>query len=253
MAQTSAAPAHDADIAAIAAAIGDQSRTRVLAALAGGRALPASVLASEAGVSAPTISGHLNRLLDAGLVCVEKHGRHRYYRLAGPEVAHALEAIALIAPQVPVRSLRAGTRANARRRARTCYDHLAGKLGVTVMSALLEQDVVTGHDGSYVPGQDQLSATGSVVHYQLTDRGRAWFADFGVVLDRIPPRRPLIRYCVDWSEQRHHLAGGAAAALADRLFDLDWLRRGPSPRVVLVTDTGRTGFQDTFGFDPDDA
>jgi DNA-binding transcriptional ArsR family regulator len=250
MAQTTAAPAHDADIAAVAAAIGDQSRSRVLAALAGGRALPASVLASEAGVSAPTISGHLNRLLDAGLVTVEKHGRHRYYRLAGPEVANALEALALLAPQVPVRSLRAGTRANARRRARTCYDHLAGKLGVALMTSLLREGVVDGHDGSYVPGQDQLSATGSVVHYRLTPHGRDWFSDFGVVLDRIPRRRPLVRYCVDWSEQRHHLAGGAAAALADRLFDLDWLRRGPSPRVVLVTDRGRTGLYDTFGLDP---
>ncbi|WP_163506170.1 ArsR/SmtB family transcription factor [Fodinicola acaciae] len=241
--------AREPDIAATASAIGDQSRTKVLSALASGRALPASVLASEAGVSAATVSGHLAKLLEAGLITVERHGRHRYYRLSGPEVAHVLEALARISPPLPVRSLRAGTRANALRRARTCYDHIAGRLGVALMTSMLTEGVLAGHDGTYVAGLDRLSSAGQSVDYRVTGHGRDWLADLGVVVDRIPRRRPLVRYCVDWSEQRHHLAGALGAALADRLFELDWLRRAPSPRVVLVTDAGRAGLSDSFGID----
>ncbi len=127
----------DADIARISALIGEPSRARVLMALADGRALPAGVLADEAGVSASTISEHLRMLLDAHLVDVERQGRTRRYRLAGPPVAEALEAIARIAPPEPVRSLRQGTHAHALRRARTCYNHLAGRLGVALMAALV--------------------------------------------------------------------------------------------------------------------
>ena len=134
----------DADIARISALIGEPSRARVLMALADGRALPAGVLAGEAGVSASTISEHLRRLLDAHLVAVERQGRTRRYRLAGPPVAEALEAIARIAPPEPVRSLRQGTHAHALRRARTCYNHLAGRLGVALMAALLRDGVLVG-------------------------------------------------------------------------------------------------------------
>ena len=134
----------DADIAAVASLVADPSRARILSALTDLRALPASVLAAEAGVTPPTASGHLARLTDAGLLTVERSGRHRYYRLAGPEVAEALEALGRLAPATPVRSLRQGTRANALRRSRSCYDHLAGQLGTGLMAALLERGVLEG-------------------------------------------------------------------------------------------------------------
>jgi DNA-binding transcriptional ArsR family regulator len=127
----------DADLAAIGSLVADRARCRILLALADGRALPASVLASEAGVAASTASSHLGRLVDAGFVTVAARGRYRYYRLAGPEVAALIEDVGRLAPSEPVRSLRQGTRAHALRRARTCYDHLAGRLGVAVTEGLV--------------------------------------------------------------------------------------------------------------------
>ncbi|MFE2446872.1 ArsR/SmtB family transcription factor [Streptomyces sp. NPDC021218] len=242
--------ARDADIARAAAAIADPSRARVLQALLEGRALPASVLATEAGVSASTVSGHLAKLLEAGVVRVEPHGRHRYYRLTGPAVGEALEALARIAPPLPVTSLRQSTHAHALRRARTCYDHVAGALGVALMAALLERGVLEGGDGRFHPEaaeSDRLSAPGNDTTYRLTDPGRAELAALGVDADGLPARRPLIRYCVDWTEQRHHLAGALGAALTDRLFALDWIRRGSRRRVIHLTDAGRTGLERTFG------
>src|SRR3954447_7570198 len=149
----------DADIARISALIGEPSRARVLMALADGRALPSGVLADEAGVSASTISEHLRMLLDAHLVDVERQGRTRRYRLAGPPGAEALEATARIAPPEPVRSLRQGTHAHALRRARTCYNHLAGRLGTALMAALLRDGVLTGEHRRGV-GADRLAGPG---------------------------------------------------------------------------------------------
>ena len=139
----------------------------MLLALAEGRALPASVLAVEAGVSAPTISAHLSRLLDARLITVERYGRHRYYRLAGPDVADALECLAKVARPAPITSLRESTRSNALRRARTCYDHLAGRLGVALMNAMLERDILIGHDGSFQPAK---AVTDRLSHRATTSR-----------------------------------------------------------------------------------
>src|SRR6185503_15390704 len=173
----------DADIAAVGALLGDRARTRILAALGDGRALAASQLAVEAGVAASTASEHLARLVDGGLLACERHGRHRYYRIAGPDVAGLLEAMARLAPPAPVASLREGTRAHALRVARTCYDHLGAR-------------------------DDRLSAFGRDVDYVLTARGAGALGDLGVDLDgAAASRRPFVRYCVDWSEQRHHLAG----------------------------------------------
>jgi DNA-binding transcriptional ArsR family regulator len=237
----------DVDFAPVAALIGDPGRARVLAALTDGRALPASVLASEAGVAASTASAHLAKLVDGGLLSVERHGRHRYYRLAGPHVATALEALATLAPQAPVRSLRQGNRAAALRAARTCYDHLAGRLGVALMGALLERGVVAGADGAdgrfdvARPGRDRLSAPGREADYRLTEEGEAFLADLGV---RVPAgRRPLIRYCVDWSEQAHHLAGRLGAALLTHAVESAWLTPTPT-RAVRLTPAGRAALTD---------
>jgi DNA-binding transcriptional ArsR family regulator len=237
----------DADIASVAAVLADPRRCRVLAALGDGRALPASMLASEAGVAASTASEHLARLVDAGLLTVERHGRHRYFRIAGPHVADLLEALSRVAPAAPVRSLREGTRAQALRFARTCYDHLAGQVGVALMDALMEREYLEPDrpGGAPAPG-DRLSSPGRAIVYGLTEKGAAFLEDFGVDLGKLPPRRPAIRYCVDWSEQRPHLAGVVGAALTGRLFDLGWIRRSEHSRAVHVTGDGRAGFAEVF-------
>lgn len=242
--------AAEPDVAQIAALIGDRARAKVLMALVDGRALPASVLATEAGVAASTISEHLGRLLEAGLLTVQRQGRARYFRLAGPAVAEALEAIARIAPPQPVRSLRQGTRANALRRARTCYNHLAGQLGVALLTAMVDGELLGGGDGAHRPDQasaDRLSAPGRDLTYRLTARGDRVLDRFGIDLDGVLRHRPAIRYCVDWSEQQHHLAGPLGTAVTDRLLELDWIRRGSRRRTITLTDAGRRGLRETFG------
>jgi len=233
----------DADLAALGSVLGERARARMLLALSDGRALPAGVLASEAGVAASTASQHLGRLVDAGLLAVVPQGRHRYYRLAGPQVAELIEALARVAPAAPVRSLREGTRAHAIRTARTCYDHLAGRLGVSIMQALIADGAVTGGDGLHqFDGEDRLSAAGRDVDYRLSPAGATRLERLGIEADA---DRPL-RYCVDWTEQAHHLSGPLGRALADRLLELGWLRRAERGRAVHVTDAGAAGLQREF-------
>lgn len=165
-------------------------------------------------------------------------------------MAEALEAIARISPPEPIRSLRQGTRAHALRRARTCYDYLAGRLGDAVMAALIERDMLTGGDGLHHPetsGQDRLSAPGSDLIYGLTRAGRRELTEFGLDLGAAARHHPAIRYCLDWSEQRHRLAGPLGAALTQRLFELDWIRRTGQRRAVVLTDAGQHGLQSRFG------
>jgi DNA-binding transcriptional ArsR family regulator len=239
--------AGDSDIAAVGALVADRGRCRILLALGDGRALPASRLADEAGVSPATASSHLRKLTEAGLLAVETHGRHRYYRLAGPDVGRLIEALQQLAPATPVRSLRQDTRARAIREARTCYDHLAGRLGVTLMQTMIERGYLSGGDGNYDPEHrpgDHRAGYGHEVDYRLTPSGQAFLDEFGV---QVPPRRPLIRYCVDWSEQHHHLSGALGRGLLDRFIELGWIRRADGSRAVKVTATGRAGLDQTFG------
>ncbi|MDT7759496.1 MAG: hypothetical protein QOH27_5394, partial [Mycobacterium sp.] len=240
----------DADIAALASLLADPARCKVLLALDDGRALPASVLADEAGVSRSTASSHLGKLTDAGFLTVQTHGRHRYYRLAGPDIADLLERLGRLAPSRPVTSLRDGTRAARLRSARTCYDHLAGRLGVAVMGSLLERDVLVGGDGRYDPRlhpHDSPSNPGHDVDYELTSSGRSFLKDVGIELPSGP--RPVLRYCIDWTEQRHHLAGGLGAAVLDRFVSAHWIKRSPRGRAVTVTDRGRAALANCFGID----
>ena len=248
MSQVSTEPASgDSDIATIGSLVADRARCRILLALGDGRALPASRLASEAGVSPATASSHLRKLTDAALLTVETHGRHRYYRLAGPDEGRLIEALQQVAPATPVRSLKQDTRARALREARTCYDHLAGRLGVSLMGVMIDRGYLAGGDGEYdmdrTPG-DHRAGYGHEVDYTLTPAGQEFLAEFGV---QIPPRRRLIRYCVDWSEQRHHLSGALGRGLLDRLIDLGWVRRSGGSRAVRVTEAGQDGLDRTFG------
>ena len=255
MSQTAESPVRvllpgDSDIAAVGALVADRGRCRIRLGLGDGRALPASRLASEAGVSPATASSHLRKLTDAALLTVETHGRHRYYRLAGPEVGRLIEALQQVAPATPVLSLKQDTRARALREARTCYDHLAGRLGVSLMGVMLDRGYLTGGDGVFDPDAadaDRLAAPGYDLDYRLTPAGIRELKGFGIDFDSLPARRPLIRYCVDWSEQRHHLAGSLGAAIATRMVELGWVRKAQRSRALHVSDDGFEGLREQFG------
>jgi len=209
------------------------------------------VLAAEAGVAPSTASTHLARLVDAGLLTVRPQGRHRYYALAGPHVGELIEAVARLAPAAPVRSLRDGTRAHALRRARTCYDHLAGRLGVALFGALVDGALVTGGNGRHEHArarEDRLSGPGRDLNYRLTADGHRRLSQLGVHLPAPDAAGEVgLRYCVDWTEQAHHLSGAVGRALTDRLFELRWLERIPRTRGVRLSEEGERGLQEHFG------
>jgi DNA-binding transcriptional ArsR family regulator len=211
----------EADVAAAAALLAEPARAALVVALTEDEALPASELAARAGIAASTASEHLRRLVDGGFLASRKNGRHRYFSLADPAVADAVEALAIVAPQPPVRSLREATRSELIRSARTCYDHLAGRIGVELAAALEREQVVVRRNGGYElgPGAD------------------AHCAELGIDLEALKAqRRPIVRGCLDWSERELHVAGGLGAALAARFFELRWIRRRPGNRSVEVVD-----------------
>jgi DNA-binding transcriptional ArsR family regulator len=241
----------DTNLAALGAVIAEPARARMLLALADGRALPASVLAAEAGVAPSTASTHLARLLESGLVTVRPQGRHRYYALAGPDVGELMETVARLAPAAPVRSLREGTRAHALRQARTCYDHLAGRLGVALFCALIDDGLVAGGSGRHVHDEatrDRLSGPGRDVSYSLTPAGRERLSRLGANLPAPDDNGHVaVRYCVDWTEQAHHMSGAVARALTSRMFELGWFERVPRTRAVRLTSDGERGLREHFG------
>jgi DNA-binding transcriptional ArsR family regulator len=219
------------NIANIAALIGDHARAEVLNVLMSGLALTATELADAAGVTRQTISTHLAKLRDAGLLTVEAQGRHRYFRIADADVAHLLESMMGIAFGTGAVRVRSGPREPALRKARVCYDHLAGELGVLVYAGMARR------------GAFALDA-GDVT---LTDAGRALVAQLGV--DPLPAatRRPLCRHCLDWSERRHHLAGALGTALLERFQQLGWARRVPDSRVLAFSADGEAALRAWLG------
>ncbi|CAM5795989.1 MULTISPECIES: ArsR/SmtB family transcription factor [Brevibacillus] len=220
------------DIVEVASLIGEPSRVAILISLIGGKALPASELARIARITPQTASSHLAKLVEGGLLSQESYGRHRYYRLANPEVAHALEALQAIAVPKPVRSLRESDQMKALQYARTCYDHLAGKIGVALTDRLLELGLIQES------GKDFL----------LSAEGKAKLQALGVEVDPPPKsRRHFARQCLDWSERRHHVAGSLGASLTKRLFELGWIERLPDGRAVRVTAAGISGLSEEFG------
>lgn len=238
----------DADLSRVAELIADRARSRMLLALTSGRELSAAVLADEAGVSRSTASGHLRKLTEGGLVAVRADGRNRHFRIAGPEVAGVLERLMELAPAEPINSLRASTRAAQLRQARTCYDHLAGRLGVGIMQGMLQHGYLTGGDGSFDPQvavDDRPAAHGHDLDYRLTQDGEDFLDEIGV---RIPDaRRPLIRYCIDWTETRHHLAGRLGRGIRDRFLEAGWVQRGTTHRALKITPAGETAAERYFG------
>jgi DNA-binding transcriptional ArsR family regulator len=213
--------------ARIAAMIGDPTRARMLAALMSGRALSAGELATAAGVAASTASSHITRLLDSELVVLRIQGRHRYLRLADAEVAHALEALSLVAERDAGAAKWEQGAYKPLKAARSCYSHIAGELGVALFEGLLRrQTLAAAADGGYV----------------LTAPGRAECAALGIDPGPATPGAAARRFaypCLDWSERRDHLAGRFATALLDRGLAAGWLRRIADSRALQLTPTGR--------------
>ena len=215
------------DISAIASLLGDPARANMLAALMSGKALTAGELAKEAGVTAQTASGHLARLVAARLLLGEVQGRHRYFRIAGPDVAEALETLETLAARTGALRTRTGPRDAALRAARRCYDHLAGAAGVALYDALAAQGLV-------VATSDGLG---------LSAPGRARFAAEGIDIGALEARkRPLCRACLDWSERRSHLAGALGAAVMALVLARGWATLDATSRAVRFTAQGQAAF-----------
>jgi DNA-binding transcriptional ArsR family regulator len=224
----SAAP----QIAEVAALVGDPARANILCALLGGRAITAAELACAAHVSPQTASAHLAKLTAARLVAVTKQGRHRYYRLTGPHVGQMLESIMNVALAGPPRFQPRSKADDAMRRARTCYDHFAGLLGVGIADSLTARAfVVLGDEAG-----------------EVTAAGADFLAELGVDLAAARTRRRVFcRPCLDWTERRPHIGGAVGAAIACRCFELKWIERVRGNRALTVTPAGRRGLTSTFG------
>ena len=220
------------NIAPVASLVGDPARANMLTALMAGQALTATELAQEAGITLPTASSHLAKLQAGGLLTVEKQGRHRYFRLSGPDVASMIETIIGVAARAGHLRTRTGPSEPALRQARVCYDHLAGDLGVRLFDSLVDRGMLTVGKGELM----------------LTPRGERFVADFGIDLSALAQsRRPLCRTCLDWSVRRNHLAGALGGALLERFFRLKWARRETGTRVVTFSRRGQSQFDALCG------
>lgn len=214
-------------IAPVAALAGDPARANMLAVLLGGKALTAGELANEAGITAQTASSHLAKLEHGGLIAGVKQGRHRYFKLSGHDVAEMLETMMGVAERAGHTRTRTGPKAPELRKARVCYDHLAGEMGVTLYDSLVKARLIGGGD-----------------ELHLTKRGEEFMRDFGIDLDMLErARRPLCKPCLDWSQRRSHLAGGLGVAMLGRFYDLNWARRDRASRAIHFSPDGERAFR----------
>ncbi len=216
------------NISRVAALMGDPARSNMLLSLMDGRALTASELASSSGITKQTASSHLAKLLAGNLVAKEVQGRHHYYRLSDPDVAHAIEALLNVAERGPGKRTRTGPKDPALRKSRICYDHLAGELGVMMYDRMHEKSWLTDKDGSM-----EVSTDGWVA-----------LRDIGLhPSDITKSRRPECKTCLDWSMRRHHLAGQVGALILDRVFELGWAKRQSGSRVIEFSYSGEKSFR----------
>jgi DNA-binding transcriptional ArsR family regulator len=219
------------DIAILGSLIGDPARANMLTALLSGKALTASELAAEAGITLQTASAHLSKLDHGGIVRHRKQGRHRYFSLTDTDVGSLLEAMMGLAAKKGHMRTRTGPRDPALRKARVCYDHLAGELGVRMFESLLANRLLSGNDDSL----------------ELTDGGHAFVSEFGIDVDDLKKlRRPLCKSCLDWSARRSHLAGSLGTAFLERFFQLEWAKRQEGTRILAFARAGETEFLNRF-------
>jgi DNA-binding transcriptional ArsR family regulator len=206
----------------VASLLGDPTRAVIMWALLDGKAFTATELAIAANTSPQNISMHLAKLLEAGLLCVEKQGRHKYYRFSNKEVAYAIEAMASLIPPVMLEK-KNSEKHSPIKHCRTCYDHLAGKIGVAVAESLVEQSILLD----------------SETKLEVTLKGVKWFSDFGINIEEIKKQRRLfLKPCLDWSERKNHIAGSLGASLLDKMIADDWLRRTKDSRAIQITGKG---------------
>jgi DNA-binding transcriptional ArsR family regulator len=206
----------------IASLIGDPTRAVIMWTLLDGKAFTATELAIAANTSPQNMSMHLAKLLEADLLCVEKQGRHKYYRFSSKETAYAIEAMASLIPPTFSEKKNSEKRSPIKH-CRTCYDHLAGKIGVAVAESLLEQKIIVDSDNKF----------------EISREGAKWFSDFGIDLEEIKKQRRLfLKPCLDWSERKNHIAGSVGASLLDKMIADDWLRRTKDSRAIQITGKG---------------
>lgn len=215
----------------IASLIGDPTRAIIMWTLLDGKAFTATELAIAADTSPQNISMHLTKLLQADLLCVESQGRHRYYKFSRKEIAYAIEAMANLLPHSSDKDDLHKESNSAIKQCRTCYDHLAGKVGVAVTDSLLQQKIIIDNDSIF----------------ELSTKGQKWFSQLGVDISELKnQRRSFLRPCLDWSERRHHIAGSLAAALLDKMLLADWIRRTKNSRAIVITSKGQKKFYEHF-------
>ncbi|MED4648258.1 winged helix-turn-helix domain-containing protein [Bacillus inaquosorum] len=216
------------NIAKISLLLSDPSRSSILLSLMDGRIHPAGELAYLANIKPQTASFHLNKLLEAKLISVEKHGRHRYYRLSNSEAASVIEQLLSIAPKEKVTSLKDSKEKSDLHFARTCYDHLAGYVGVQITNSLVEQGMLKKVD----------------LNFEVTSEGSLFFSNFGINEEQQRnKRRAFARCCLDWSERQHHIAGALGNALLVRMLEEKWIVRMPKTRAVKITPSGKIAFE----------
>lgn len=214
----------DADIASVAALLADPTRAGMLLALSDGRAFTAGELARCTKVAPSTASEHLTRLVESSLLVVEKQGRHRYFRLTNPTIVEIMESLALLAPPAKIRTLGESESAQAVRRARMCYHHLAGTLGVRLAESMVEKNILHVTEAGYI----------------VEDTGIRWLESMGIDQRPLKKRGQLFAPAhIDWSERKHHIAGALGAAIAQRLLALEWIKRVPASRAIHLTEIGK--------------
>lgn len=222
------------NVAIVASLVSEPSRAAILTALLDGRFHPASELAYMAGIKPQTASFHLAKMVEAHVIVVEKQGRHRYYGIQDPEIAKIMESLLSIAPPQKIKSFNQASQDKAIRSARTCYDHLAGALGVKVTDSLLNMNVIREDKDGFV----------------VTESGEEFFQAFQINLENARKKRRFFSHkCLDWSERRHHLAGALGNALLERFIELNWVQRLPKTRAIQITDEGKQGLKETFSID----
>lgn len=219
------------NVAIIASLVSEPSRAAILTVLLDGRFHTAGELAYAAGIKPQTASFHLAKMVDANVVHVDKQGRHRYYGIRDQEVAHTMETLLTITPPLKVKSFKQSTEDKALRYARTCYDHIAGNVGVQLADSLKNSGILSEE-------------------FIVTEKGIQFFQSFQVDLHQIKKkRRSFCHKCLDWSERRHHIGGALGNALLERFLELNWVERIPKTRAIKITPKGRQGFKETFLMD----